>query len=227
MNVSDLMTRDVITAHADDSIESAVEKMLRHHISALPVVNTTGDVVGIVSEGDLMDRPETQTAKERSWWLELFRSPETNARDFLKSHGTRVSDVMSAPVISVGEDDTAAHIARTLERHRIKRVPVLRDRALVGIVSRAKLLRGFASDAATDTSTDAASACERIYELFNEAGLMTHLISLTIADGTVELWGMVSTSEQIAAARAAAERGAPGLKVENHLSLGPGFGAYI
>ena len=226
MKASDLMTPTVITAHPSDTIESAVEKMLEHHISALPVVDAAGAVVGIVSEGDLMDRPETQTARKRSWWLELFRGPETSARDFLKSHGTRVADVMTNKVVSVTEDETAAEIARKLEKHRIKRVPVVRDGTLVGIVSRANLLRTFASGL-DEAPADAQATRDAILAYLEEAGLMTHLITVTVTDDAVEMWGMVSMPEQIDAARAAAERAAPGKKIENHLSLGPGYVSYL
>lgn len=125
MQASDIMTEKVITASPDDTVLSVVNKMLDNRISAVPVVDAEGRVVGIVSEGDLMNRPETETARRgRPWWLELFIGPEKQAQGFLKTHGTRVSDVMTRRVVTATEDEPAAEIARKLERHRIKRVPI-------------------------------------------------------------------------------------------------------
>lgn len=227
MNASEIMTTAVITAGPNDPVGSVVEKMLEHRISALPVVDADGTVVGIVSEGDLLRRAETQTARNRSWWLELLAGPEDTARDFLRTHGTRVADVMSGKVITVTEDESAADIARKLERHRIKRVPVVRGGTLVGIVSRANLLRTFASGVQAQATGDNASVRAAIEDLLEKAGILTHLVTVTVTDDTVELWGLVTTAEQIPAARAAAESAAPGRTVENHLSVEPHQFGYL
>src|SRR5690606_22921397 len=107
---------------------------------------------GVVSEGDLMNRPETETRhKAHSWWLPLLSGPTEQASDFLKVYGSKVRDVMTASPVTATEDETPAEIAQKLERHRIKRVPIVRDGKLVGIVSRANLLRCFGQVAQAQT----------------------------------------------------------------------------
>lgn len=221
MKASDIMTRTVITARADDTVDSVVEKLLTHRISAVPIVDDDDRVLGIVSEGDLMNRPETNTARRRPWWLELFSSPEEDTREFLKMHGTQASDVMTDRVITVSEDASAVEIARTLERHQIKRVPVVRDGRLVGIVSRANLLRSFASGARLQTEGDAPHIRAAIINTLDGLGIMTHLLSVTVNDDSVQLWGLVTANDQIDAATGAAERVAPDKTVINHLSVAP------
>jgi len=220
MKASDLMTDKVITASPDDTILSVVEKMLEHRISAVPVVDGEGRIVGIVSEGDLMNRPETETARNRSWWLDLFTGPDEQARNFLETHGTRASDVMTQPVVTATEDDSPSEIARKLERHHIKRVPIVRDDKLVGIVSRANLLRFFASSGSRQVNdADTAVIRDAILARLEEAGIRTHLLGVTVTEDMVELWGLVETRAQISAARAAAEEAAPAKKIVNHLAI--------
>lgn len=220
MKASDFMTDKVITASPDDTILSVVEKMLEHRISAVPVVDREGRVVGIVSEGDLMNRPETETSRSRSWWLDLFTGPDEQARHFLEMHGTRASDVMTQPVVTATEDDSPSEIARKLERHHIKRVPIVRDDKLVGIVSRANLLRFFASGGGQQVSdADTAVVRDAILTRLEDAGVKTHLLDVTVTKEMVELWGLVETRAQIAAARAAAEGEAPAKKIVNHLAV--------
>ena len=113
-----------------------------NRISALPVVEPDGRIVGIVSEGDLMRRTESKTERQPSWWLSLLLLPKRRAIDYVKAHGRRTGDVMTREVITVNDDASLEEIAELLERHRIKRVPVIRGGRLVGIVSRAYLLHG-------------------------------------------------------------------------------------
>lgn len=222
MKASDVMTTAVISASPQDSVLSVVEKMLEHRISAVPIVDDQNHVGGVVSEGDLMNRRETQTARSRSWWLDLFVGSEERAAGFLKTRGTRASDVMTAPAITATEDETAADVARKLERHHIKRVPIVRDGRLVGIISRANLLRSFASGAAERVEpTEATQVREAILTSLDEAGVMTHLIGVQVTDDAVELWGLVESPEQIAVARAAVEDAAPSKTLQNQLSVRP------
>lgn len=220
MNASDIMTDKVVTAHPDDTVLSIVDKMLDHRISAVPVIDEEGRVVGIVSEGDLLSRPETSTARRPSWWLSLFAAPDEQARAFLKSHGTRASDIMTRKVVTATEDESAADIARKLEQHHVKRVPIVRDGKLVGIVSRANLLRSFASGMGSDTADrESGTIRDTILSRLESAGIATHLLSVTVTDDTVELWGMAESSQQVTAVRAAAEGAAPSRTVVNNLSV--------
>jgi CBS domain-containing protein len=116
--------------------------MLERGVSALPVVDEKGTVVGIVSEGDLVRRTELGTETAGSWWLVPLA--EGAARDYRKSHAAAVRDVMTRPVIGVRPSATLRQIAKLMEERRIKRVPVLDEGRLVGIVSRADLVRQLA-----------------------------------------------------------------------------------
>jgi CBS domain-containing protein len=142
MQAQDVMTTKVATIGAGASVREAARLMHERNVSALPVVNEKGRVVGIVSEGDLVRRRELSTETEGSWWL--LALTQGSARDYLKTHGTTVRDVMTRPVIGVRPSASLKQIARLLARHGIKRVPVLDAGRLVGIVSRADLVRQLA-----------------------------------------------------------------------------------
>ena len=144
MKAADLMTTAVVTVAEDATAQEAAALMVRHRVSALPVLDASGKLVGIVSEGDLMRRAELGTERERSWWLEFLTSDKTLATDYLKAHGRKVSEVMTRKLITVPPDTPINEIALLLENHAIKRVPVLDQGKLVGIVARANLLQALA-----------------------------------------------------------------------------------
>jgi CBS domain-containing protein len=138
MKASDIMVTNVITIPADASIGEVASTLLNNHISGAPVVDDKGELVGIVSEGDLMRRPEIGTSRRHSWWLELISSHQSQAVEYVKSHSRKISDVMTRDVITAKPDTSLGDIAAMLERKRIKRVPILEGNKIVGIVSRAK-----------------------------------------------------------------------------------------
>ena len=140
MLARDVMTRGVLAVRAETPVEEIAALLLSRSISAVPVVDGDDRVVGIVSEGDLMRRTEAETYRRPSWWLELVSDPASLARDYVKTHGRRASDVMTRQVVSVTEDTPVDKIASLLDSRRIKRVPVVREGKLVGVVSRADLL---------------------------------------------------------------------------------------
>jgi CBS domain-containing protein len=145
----DLMTRDVISVTPDTSTREVARTLLTHAISAVPVVDDGGRLVGMVSEGDLLGRAEEARLARRDWWLEILAEGEVLSPEFLSSLGgspRKARDVMTAPVVRVAEDTEASEIARLLADYRIKRVPVMRDGHLVGIVSRADLLHAVADE---------------------------------------------------------------------------------
>ena len=142
MKAADVMVRDVVTIGPEESVARAARLMTENDVSALPVVDADGRLVGIISEADLLRREEIDTATHCPRWVETMTPATTLAAEFFaKSHGKRVADLMSEKVISVGEDASLNEIAAILERNRIKRVPVVRDNELVGIVSRANLIQ--------------------------------------------------------------------------------------
>jgi CBS domain-containing protein len=144
MNARDVMTSPVIWAAPDAPVRDIAQLLLQNHVSAVPILDNSGAAIGIVSEGDLIRRDETEPNARRDWWLTLLAEGEALGPDFPSSlrHDQRVaSEVMSRPVVTVGEDTDAGEIARLLTEYQIKRVPVVRDGQVVGIVSRENLLR--------------------------------------------------------------------------------------
>src|SRR5690349_1899267 len=145
MNAADVMISNVITVGPAAQLQDVAETLLKNRISAMPVVTADGKLVGIVSEGDLMRRVETATGRRRSWWLAMLTGREVLAAEYVKEHARKVSDVMTHEVITVKPETPLYDIATTLERNGIKRVPVVKDGKVVGIVSRANLLQALAT----------------------------------------------------------------------------------
>src|SRR5260370_14938230 len=144
MNAADVMTRIVITVGHHASIGEAIRLMLDNHVSGLPVVDDGGRPVGILTEGDLLHRSETGTERHRPRWLEILMGPGRMADEYVRTHGRKVDEIMTRELVTVTEDTPLYEIVQIMERRRIKRVPVLRGEALLGLVSRADLLRALA-----------------------------------------------------------------------------------
>ncbi|WP_119458373.1 CBS domain-containing protein [Rhodospirillaceae bacterium SYSU D60014] len=223
MKAKDVMTPYVVSVAPDNTVGEVADILLTQGISAVPVVDG-GRLVGIVSEGDLIRRAEIGTAeRHRSWWLRLFTDDTTLATEYVKSHATRVRDIMTRKVITVTGEAPLADIAAALEKNRIKRVPVLRDGRLVGIVSRANLIQGLAAARATPLASAAADdgmIRARVLEALRSlpwSGAGT--ADVTVTGGLVELWGIYRSPEERNAERVAAEN-VPGVrKVEDHRVL--------
>jgi CBS domain-containing protein len=145
MNAADVMISNVITVGPDANLQDVARGLLSNRISGMPVVAADGKLVGIISEGDLMRRAESGTERRRSWWLEMLTGREALAAQYIKEHSRKVSDVMTREVITVKPETPLNDIATLLERNGIKRVPVVKDGKVVGIVSRANLLQALAS----------------------------------------------------------------------------------
>jgi CBS-domain-containing membrane protein len=222
MKAKDLMTTDVITVGPDATVRHVAQLLLRHRISAVPVVDGDGKLVGIVSEGDLMRRAEVGTEPHRSWWLDLLARPESIALDYVRSHARLVGDVMTRRVITVDEDEPVSRIATVLEEKRIKRVPVCKDGRLVGIVSRADLLHGIAT-ARLERTKESDEEIRRtvVARMRAEAGVRDWLLNVTVSEGTVHFWGGVRSEAERRAARIAAETVGGVKAVEDHLTLVP------
>lgn len=202
MKASDVMTTKLVTVTPDHSVRHAAEIMLENHVSGLPVVEDGGRLVGIFTEGDLLRRSELGLAAIAS----SSRSPEEQARAYVKAHAWKVSDVMSDKLVTVDENMDLARIATLMEENGINRVPVLRDGEMIGIVSRADLLRAVAS-AKFDATARGDEAIRRsiLARLEENTGLAGMNISVTVADGLVHLWGNVESEACRIAARVVAE----------------------
>jgi CBS domain-containing protein len=217
------MTRRVVTVKPDTGVPEIAALLLDHHISAVPVLDTDGGVVGIVSEGDLLHRHETETERPRSWWLSMVSLPEESAKEYIKSHGLHAGDVMTRDVVTVDEETPLGEVAQILEDRRIKRVPVLRDGRMVGIVSRANFLQGLVAhghEALTPTSTDDRSIQEDVLaEIANqETGARFNLVTVIVKDGVVHLWGISESQAEMDAMRVVAENTVGVKAVESHLT---------
>jgi CBS domain-containing protein len=213
MKAKDIMAQHVITVAPDASILEALRLMLQHRISGLPVVDKNGTLAGIVTEGDFLRRAETGTERKRPRWIEFVLGPGTLAKDYVHSHARRIDEVMTTIVRTVAEDAELYDIVAAMEKFGVKRVPVMRGRELVGIVSRANLLHVLASlsVAAPRPETDEAIRDAVLAELDRQSWAPRHMIDVVVRNGIVELWGAVIDSEQRNAARVAAET-VPGVK---------------
>jgi CBS domain-containing protein len=208
MNAMDVMVRDVVTVKPHDNVKDAIKLLSKHDVSALPVIDDNGAVVGVISEADLIHREEIGTVKYRPWWLEALSPGSTLAEEFAKSHGRRVSELMSANVISVSESTSLADIANLLEKHGIKRVPVVRDGKLVGIVSRSNLVQALASSTSergTATDSDRKIRLDLLDRLGEQSWTEFGERNVIVQDGVVHLWGLVGSEEERKALVALAE----------------------
>jgi CBS domain-containing protein len=221
MKAKDVMTTKVATVGPDMPINAIAALCLDRHISAVPVIDDDRRILGIVSEGDLMRRGETE--RRPSWWLAAFSNAEELAREFTKTRGIRAKDVMTREVLTVTEETPIATIAELLEKRRIKRVPVVRDGRIVGIVSRADLLRALAvqdiKPMVPVTQDDRVIRDQLLAVLKREPWADTHLLNILVSDGVVHLWGLVGSDAEQKALRVAAETTPGVLGVEDHLSL--------
>lgn len=224
MKARDVMVSPVITVNPNSSIREVAKKLLENRISAVPVVDDGGKLVGMISEGDLMHRSEAGTERQRSWWLRLMAGDDMLAADYAKAHGRKVVDVMTQNVITATPNMPLDEIAVLLEINSIKRVPIVKDGQLVGIVSRANLVQAVASapKGLEIPLTDSAIREKLLAHLNAQPWPHTGLLNVTVSDGMVSLWGIISSETQRKALRIAAET-TPGVRtVTDHLILQPG-----
>ena len=223
MKAKDVMTHSVLTVGPSTPINEIARLLLERHVSAVPVVDPANRILGIVSEGDLMRRPETGTERRLSWWLRIIADRDTLAREYAKSHGSEAQSIMTREVVTVKEDAELAEIAQILEKKRIKRVPVVREGRLVGIVSRANLLQGLAvkkgaigAEAKVD---DKRIRSELLEALQKEPWVSRGTLNVVVDNGVVHLYGLV-TSDAEREALVVAAKATDGVHgVEDHLHL--------
>jgi len=224
MQARDVMTVRVATVGEHATVREAAKLMLARGVSALPVLDQKDRLVGIISEGDLVRRAELGTDQARSWWLRLLDvTGESAATDYVKTHGTRVCDVMTSPAISITEATPLKKIVLLLEKHRIKRVPVIRSGRLVGIVSRADLVRQLAIEPPPrrPSLSDDRSLKRRMLKRLRESGVDATYVNVSVSGRVLHLWGGVLSDVERRALLIAWE-GVPGLrKVEDHTYVMP------
>ena len=218
MNAGEVMSHKPIAVPAEAGLAEALRLMFDHHVSGLPVADGKTRLVGILTEGDLLRRSELGTAGQRSRWLDLLMSGRL-ASEYVRTHTRRVSEIMTRDVVSVAEDTPLTEVVRLMERHRIKRVPVLRDGALIGIVSRADLLHALQRLLVAEPKTAASDETIRRHVLdeLAQAPWAPHGLTVDVANGVVTLDGVILDEQKRRALRVAAEN-VPGVKaVVDHI----------
>jgi CBS domain-containing protein len=208
MLVANIMTTPVISVEPSASIREAAALMLAHRISGLPVVKRDGTLIGMVTEGDFLRRGELGTERKRSWWLEIFVSPGKIADEYVHTHGRKVEEVMSDDVVTTYMNAPLEEVVETMSRHRVKRLPVVENGKVVGIVARSDLLRALAR---TQPSNDpVAVSDERIRtdieaELAKQSWSGHGSIHVNVKNGAIELSGVIFDERERRAAYVAAE----------------------
>ena len=232
MNASDVMASPVKTVKPRDTIRAAIETMLGSHMSGLPVVNDEGQLVGVLSEGDLLRRSELGTEKHRSRWMEFLLGPGRAATDYVQTHGRYVEDLMTPDPIVIEPDAPLEKVVELMESKKIKRVPVVRGGAVVGIITRADLLAALlaAEKAAAPAigGGDEAIRAAIIDELKRSDWAPAASVKIEVANGVVTLSGAILDERERDALRVAAENVA-GVKsvVDELVWVDPDSGAYL
>ena len=220
MRAHQIMTRPVITVTPDTAIAAAANTMLQKHVSGLPIVDATGKLVGMISEGDFIRRSEIGTQRRRGPFLKFILGPGRAASDFVQEHGRKVSDIMTTePLVTISEDTLLEEIVELMERNNIKRLPVIRDDKVVGIVSRSNLLQAVASLArdVPDPTADDDHIRNRVIDTLAKQEWCPFGLSVVVRDGIVHLSGVITEERSRQASIVAAENITGVKKVHDHL----------
>ncbi|MFC4528675.1 CBS domain-containing protein [Dyella halodurans] len=218
MKVSDAMTYEVRTALVTDPVSLAMRIMLGARVSGLPVVDGQGALVGIVTEGDLLRRAELGTERRRPRWLEIILGPRRLAREYVETHSRRVGDLMTTRVLTTEESAPLADAVALVEKHHLKRLPVMRQGRLIGMLSRADLMRAFLStlprDQAVTDVPDADIRQQIDQEMLRHPWITRSAIQITVQQGVVDLNGVVTNEVMHDALRVLVEN-VPGVACVN------------
>jgi CBS domain-containing protein len=219
MRAHQIMTRQVVTVGPEASIVEAANIMLGHHVSGLPVVSEDGKLVGVISEGDFLRRAEIGTERKRGRWLRMLLGPGKSAADFVHEHGRKVGEIMTVHPHVIDEDASLDKIVRVMEKHHVKRLPVMRGDQLVGIVTRKNLLRAVADLAREVPDPTAADdkIRERIIAAIEANDWRPFGLSVLVRDGVVHLNGVITEERSRQAAVVAAENVCGVKEVHDHL----------
>ena len=219
MRVREIMSRNVITIDADASVIDAIKTMLSHHISGLPVVDRDGALVGILSDGDFIRRVEVGTEKRRGRWLAMLAGTSQVALDFTRQYGRKVNQIMSPNPITIEEDTPLEQVVQLMESHGVTRFPVIRDKKLVGMVTRtdfmtaiARLRLEWSSISGNDDQIRAS-----VIAAFAHAPWRPAALNVSVNDGIVSLRGSIRSDNAHKAAIVAAENVSGVKRVEDQL----------
>ncbi len=221
MNASDVMTCEVVSIRPEADILEALRLMLERRISGLPIVDASGKLVGILTEGDLLRRAELHTEPQRSAWLSFLLGPGRLADEYVRTHGRKVADVMKRNVVSVTEDVALPEIVRLMQRHRIKRLPVTNAGLLVGIISRADLLHALANaplNAADPGTGDATLRTRILEEIERQSWGPAAMVDVVVENGDVNLCGVLTDDRERAALHVLVENVPGVMRVRDQLT---------
>ena len=230
MEAREVMTSPILTISPGASLRQAIEMMLEKRVSGLPVVNEIGQLVGIISEGDLLHRSELGTEKHRSKWLDFLVGPGRSASDYVQSHSRRVADVMTTDIVTVQETTPLEDLVKIMEKRRIKRVPVVRDGGVSGIVTRSDLLRAFLNtSAAQEKANSDDDIRQKIYDTIEQEGWApAGSIRVKVVDGHVTLAGTIFDERERDAIRVCAENQSGVTRVSDEMIwVEPSSGTYM
>lgn len=221
MRAHQIMTHRIISVTPETSIADAAEIMLTNHISGLPVLNASGELVGIVSEGDFLRRSEIGTQRKRPRWLQFFTSTGRLADDFVTERGRKVEDVMTRDPVTVHEEARLEELVALMERRGVKRLPVLRNGQLVGIVTRSNMLQAVAGPAkeVPDPTADDDHIQARLLRAFDAADWRPIGLQVAVRNGVVHLYGLIGDDRARRAAVVAAENTEGVKEVHDHICL--------
>ena len=221
MQARDVMVGGVISIGPDIPVRIAANAMVSNCVSALPVIDIYAKLVGIISEGDLIRRVEIGTERHPSGAGETPMPSDSLAREFVRSRAKRVSDVMTREVITAQPETSLREIANMMERHSIKRVPIVENERVVGIVSRANLLQVLARVNDTDWVESDRVLHQRFVDSIKDQPWAGRPFNIIVNDRYADLWGFVYSMDEKTAVRVAAEA-TPGIEsVADHLSIAP------
>ena len=219
MRAHQIMTHSVATVAPDATILEAANIMLQRHVSGLPVVDAAGKLVGVVSEGDFIRRSEIGTQRKRGRWLKFLLGTSAAATDYVRENGRKVSEVMTSDPITIAEDTSLEEIVKTMETNHVKRLPVMKDGKLVGIVSRANLLQavaGLARDV-PDPTADDDHIRRRIIAAIEKNDWSPFGLNVIVRDGIVHLSGVITDENSRQASIVAAQNVSGVKKIHDHL----------
>jgi CBS domain-containing protein len=229
MKAHEIMTREVISVKPETPVREIAALMTERRISGVPVLGSEGKLLGIVSQSDLLHRKEIGTEARRKWWLRVFSDPDRLAREYSKTHGVRAQDVMTRHVISIKDGAELGEVAAIFDRSRIKRVPVMRDGKMVGLIARSDLVKALSRTAATVAAGSVGDGdLQRVLndKMKGQPWLDASFVSVIVENGRVQLWGLVSSDDQRQALHTLVEETAGVKNVEDRLSVGrPAMGA--
>jgi CBS domain-containing protein len=223
MRVHQIMTRNVVAVSPETTIVEAAKIMLQHHVGGLPVVDATGKLVGMVSDGDFIRRTEIGTEQRRGRWFSRAFARNRIAADFVRAHGRKVGDIMTPNPVTVAEDTPLEQVVEVMEANNVKRLPVIDGDRLVGIVAYADFVQAIAALAhqIPGPTSDDDTLGDQISAAIDKAALHPCRFTVVVRSGVVHLNGVVKDDKMRQAARVAAEC-VPGVRqVHDHLWIYP------